>query len=48
MTGIDDPYEAPDHPELVLAGGDRSPDELADEVIGYLRQIGTIRLEELA
>jgi adenylylsulfate kinase len=43
MTGIDDPYETPDRPELVLAGGDRRPDELADEVIGYLQRTGIIR-----
>lgn len=37
FTGIDDPYEAPEAPELVIcANGERTPEELADEVIAYL------------
>ncbi len=36
FTGIDDPYEAPESPELVLQGGEKTPDALADEVIDYL------------
>ena len=36
FTGIDDPYEAPLHPELVLAGGEETPDQLAGRVIDYL------------
>lgn len=36
FTGIDDPYEAPLHPELVLAGGEETPDQLARHVIDYL------------
>ena len=43
MTGIDDPYEAPNHPELVLSGGNRNPVQLADDVIGYLKRTGIIR-----
>jgi adenylylsulfate kinase len=41
FTGIDDPYEAPDAPELTLLAGERTPEELAHEVIDYLveRQI---------
>jgi adenylylsulfate kinase len=42
FTGIDDPYEPPAAAELTLAA-DRDPATLADEVIGYLRQLGTIR-----
>jgi adenylylsulfate kinase len=37
FTGIDDPYEPPLDPELVLASADRSPSELADKVIQFLR-----------
>ena len=36
FTGIDDPYEAPLHPELVLAGGEETPNQLARHVIDYL------------
>lgn len=36
FTGIDDPYEPPQSPELVLAAGFKAPDELADEIISLL------------
>jgi adenylylsulfate kinase len=42
FTGIDDPYEAPEQPEIRLAGGEASVEELANQVIGYLRAIGKI------
>lgn len=37
FTGIDSPYEPPESPDIVLKTGERSVDELADEVIAYLR-----------
>jgi adenylylsulfate kinase len=37
MTGIDDPYEPPDRPELTLAGDSAPPLELAQQVVDYLR-----------
>jgi len=42
FTGIDDPYEAPLQPELVLDAAAKSPETLADEVLAYLRGIGKI------
>ncbi len=42
FTGVDDPYEAPLEPELVLDGGSRSAEELADEVIFFLKSRGVI------
>jgi adenylylsulfate kinase len=42
FTGIDDPYEPPEKPELVLRSAERSPDELADEVITHLANMGKI------
>ena len=36
FTGIDDPYEAPEAPELVLAGGEQTPDQFAEIVIDHL------------
>jgi len=42
MTGIDAPYEAPDQPELILQGGQETPDQLADRVVEYLRNQGKI------
>lgn len=44
FTGIDDPYEAPEKPELVLDGDRKGIDELADEVIAYLNQRGLLAL----
>ncbi|MCL6502741.1 MAG: adenylyl-sulfate kinase [Pirellulales bacterium] len=38
FTGIDDPYEPPLKPELVLDSARRSAEALADEVIAYLRR----------
>ena len=43
FTGIDDPYEAPLKAELVLDAGKKKAEELADEVISYLRSAGKIR-----
>jgi adenylylsulfate kinase len=37
FTGIDDPYEAPLQPELVLLAAEKTPDILADEIIDYLK-----------
>ncbi len=42
FTGIDDPYEAPESPELLLATDQRTVDEMADEVVRYLRKTGKI------
>jgi bifunctional enzyme CysN/CysC len=33
FTGIDDPYEAPEHPELVLTPVDGNPEAMADLVL---------------
>ena len=43
FTGIDDPYEAPAKPELVLDAGKKDAETLADEVIAYLTRSGKIR-----
>jgi adenylylsulfate kinase len=43
FTGIDDPYEAPERPELVLRSAQHSPEELADQVIAHLQQAGVLR-----
>jgi len=42
FTGIDDPYEEPVAPELVLLAADKTPDILADEVITYLQEKGIL------
>lgn len=40
FTGISDPYEAPKAPELTLFAAEKTPDQLADEVISYLEAKG--------
>jgi adenylylsulfate kinase len=40
FTGIDDPYEAPEKPELSLDANTKSIDDLAAEVVGYLEAKG--------
>jgi adenylylsulfate kinase len=42
FTGIDDPYEAPEKPELTLEAGHKAPDILAEEVIDHLKRAGII------
>ena len=37
FTGVDSVYEPPEHPEIVLKTAERSVDEIADQVIDYLR-----------
>ena len=43
MAKIDDPYEAPLSPELVLNAETKDAETLADEVIAYLEKSGKIR-----
>ncbi|MDX1970177.1 MAG: adenylyl-sulfate kinase [Planctomycetaceae bacterium] len=44
FTGIDDPYEAPEKPELVLDSDNKGIDELAQEVVEFLKQQGYLSL----
>jgi adenylylsulfate kinase len=42
FTGISDPYEAPEKPELVLDSNTKGIDELAGEVVAYLKSKGLV------
>ncbi len=42
FTGIDDPYEAPEKPELVLDSSKKSAEDLSDEVLAYLKKVGIL------
>jgi adenylylsulfate kinase len=42
FTGIHDPYEPPETPELRLSAADYSPAILADQVLAFLRQSGKV------
>jgi adenylylsulfate kinase len=44
FTGIDDPYEAPLHPELVIKTDELSPQEGAMKILGYLVEKGHLML----
>jgi adenylylsulfate kinase len=43
FTGIDDPYEAPTKPELVLDASSKNAEALAGEVIAHLTRSGKVR-----
>lgn len=42
FTGIDDPYESPENPEIRLDGGSATVEELAAQVVRYLKKSGKI------
>jgi adenylylsulfate kinase len=42
FTGVDDPYEEPESPEIVLETEGKTPEESAQVVIGKLEQLGLI------
>jgi bifunctional enzyme CysN/CysC len=42
FTGIDSPYEAPEHPELILETASASAEELAERVVAYLKTQGLV------
>lgn len=42
FTGISDPYEPPETPDLHLLSGEKPPDVLAAEVLAFLRKSGKI------
>jgi len=44
FTGIDDPYEAPEKPELELDANNKSIDDLANEVVAYLERSSMLSL----
>ena len=42
FTGVSDPYEEPESPELRVETSGKSPEESADEILGYLESEGLI------
>ena len=42
FTGVDDPYETPEAPEVRINTTDLTPDEAAQEILLYLGQRGFI------
>jgi adenylylsulfate kinase len=43
FTGVSDPYEAPDNPEIRIASEHEEPEESAQRILGLLEQRGLIR-----
>ena len=43
FTGIDDPYDVPENPELTLDADGKTPDVLADEIIAHLEKSGAFQ-----
>lgn len=44
FTGIDDPYEEPENPDLVIKSGELTPQEGAMKILGYLVEKGFLML----
>ena len=42
FTGVSDPYEPPENPELVLETETQSPEESAQQILAYLEERGLI------
>jgi sulfate adenylyltransferase len=42
FTGVDDPYEAPEHPELVLDTEEQEPGESAALLVAKLEELGLL------
>ncbi|MCI4321172.1 MAG: adenylyl-sulfate kinase [Thermoplasmata archaeon] len=40
MTGVDDPYEAPEHPEIIVDTGSSTPAQSAEKILGELHRLG--------
>ena len=43
FTGVDDPYEVPESPELVIDTSNITPEEAVNQILDYLRQAGFIQ-----
>jgi adenylylsulfate kinase len=43
FTGIDDPYEAPENPEIVIETEKLKPEQAAEKILAYLEERGYLR-----
>jgi adenylyl-sulfate kinase len=48
FTGVDDPYEAPESPEIVVETEGKTPEESAEVVLAKLEELGLIRAQVTA
>jgi len=47
FTGVDDPYEEPEHPELVVETSNETIEESVDRIFARLQELGYITAEEV-
>ena len=47
LTGVDDPYEEPEHPELVIETDKETVEESAARIFAKLEELGYLALEEI-
>lgn len=47
LTGVDDPYEEPEHPELVIETDKETVEESAARILARLEELGYLEPEEL-
>ena len=45
FTGIDSPYEPPEHPELRIDTTALSPEDAAESIVAYLRERGILHAD---
>jgi len=45
FTGISDPYEAPESPDVVVETDREAPEDSAEKILGALRRLGYLRSE---
>jgi adenylyl-sulfate kinase len=45
FTGISDPYEAPESPEVIVETDREAPEDSAEKILGALRRLGYLRPE---
>lgn len=46
FTGVDDPYEEPDHPELIVETDQETVDESVNRILATLEELGYLEAEE--
>lgn len=46
FTGVDDPYEEPEHPELVVETDKETPEQSVQRILGKLEELGYLEPEE--
>lgn len=48
FTGVDDPYEAPKNPEVLVETNKETPEESAEKILKKIEELGYIQLNEKA